>query len=187
MIDLNIVVEDRLDAKLLRKYLPKIEGLTPRYYASAGKVSLATMARNLLVHEEGSVLVVMDTDSLNPQMAQQERLLTLATLRLVADVTRFDAFAFCPEHEVIFFETPDILERYWPGAEALSKASLERVGYAPKRELAKLLEAANLTAEQWFASLTAEDGEILRRSGQASHLVGLFEKLAAESHELALS
>ena len=182
MTELNIVVEGRWDAKLLRKYLPKVEGLNPRYFAGAGKVSLETMARNLLVHEEGKVLVVMDTDSLNPHSAQQERLLTLATLRLVADDARFDAFAFRPEHEVVFFEAPEALERYWPG---ISQAALERGLYAPKQELAKLLEAANLTAEQWFSSLAPEDGKILRRGAQASHLARMFEKLAVESLEEA--
>jgi hypothetical protein len=115
MTELNIVVEGQLDARLLRKYLPKIEGLTPRYFSGDGVVSLATLARNLLVHEEGMVLVVMDSDSLSAENAEQRRTMVMAALRQIAPEERFNVFVFRPEHEIVFFEAPEVLERYWPG------------------------------------------------------------------------
>lgn len=180
MTELNIVVEGQSDARLLRKYLPKIEGLTPRYFSGDGVVSLATLARNLLVHERGMVFVVMDSDSLSVENAEQRRAMVMATLRQVAPEERFNVFVFRPEHEVIFFEAPEVLERYWPGEDKLSVAASERGLYAPKEELTKLLAAAQQTAAAWFAALTPEDGELLRKGRQAGQLVNMFEGLVAD-------
>lgn len=180
MTELNIVVEGQADARLLRKYLPKIEGLSPRYFSGDGVVSLATLARNLLVHEEGMVLVVMDSDSLSVENAEQRRAMVMATLRQVAPEERFNVFVFRPVHEIVFFEAPEVLERYWPGEGKLSVMALERGLYAPKDELAKLLAASQQTPRTWFASLTPEDGEILRKGKQAEQLVKMFEALAAD-------
>jgi hypothetical protein len=179
MTELNIVVEGQSDARLLRKYLPNIEGLTPRYFSGDGVVSLATLARNLLVHEEGMVLVVMDSDSLSAENAAQRRTMVMATLRQIAPDERFNVFVFRPEHEIIFFEAPEVLERYWPGEDRLSVTALERGLYAPKEELAKLVAAAQQTSAAWFASLMPEDGELLRKGRQAGQLVKMFEALAA--------
>jgi hypothetical protein len=181
MNTLNIVVEGQLDAVLLRKYLPKIDGLTPRFFAGNGAASLPTVARNLLVHEEGAVLLVMDADSFNVEQAEQKRAMVLATLRQVAAEERFDVFIFRPEHEVIFFEAPEVLERYWSGEDKLSIASLERGLYTPHQELAEILRASNQNPKSWFESLTSEDGEILRQGVQARQLVAIFESLARES------
>lgn len=180
MTELNIVVEGQSDARLLRKYLPKVEGLTPRYFSGDGVVSLATLARNLLVHEEGVVLVVMDSDSLSAENAEQRRAMVMATLRQVAPEERFNVFVFRPEHEIVFFEAPEVLERYWPGQDQLPVAALERGLYAPKEELTKLLAASQQVPGAWFASLVPEDGELLRKGEQAGQLINMFEALAAD-------
>lgn len=187
MTEVSIVVEGPFDAKLLKIYLPKLEGLVMRFYASNGKTSLATMARNLLVHTSSKVLVVMDADTLDIEETEQRRLMTLAALRQIAAEERFDVFAFRPEHEVIFFEAPEVLKRHIsPRKKGLSSVSLRHGLYthAPRKELERLLmEFKHAHLFLWLSMLSPEDGNILRKGVQASHLVAMFERLMAERLE----
>lgn len=177
---LNIVVEGQLDAILLRKYLPEIPDLAVRLYAAGGMVSLSTVARNLLVHEEGPVLVVMDTDSLDPAQSRQAEAMASAALKLVASEDRFDVFAYSPEHEVVFFEASQILGRYWT-TEVLTKDILDRGHYAPRQALVELLARSKQTLTTWITALTSEDGEVLRAGPQATQLIELFKSMATSS------
>jgi len=176
---LTIVVEGHMDVTLLRKYLPEIPELTTRFFAGDGRVSLPTVARNLLVHEGGPVLIVMDADSLDLDQAEQNRAMAIATLRRVAAEERFDVFAYLPEHEVIFFEAPEVLERRC-GKSLLTPAVLDRGRYDPRQVLEDILAKLKKTRSSWLASLTSEDGESLRAGTQAGRLVTMFRSLASD-------
>ena len=69
MNNLTIVVEGRLDAILLRRLFSKYEAIPLRFYAAQGRESLATLGRNILVHEVRPVLIVMDADTLDLRRA----------------------------------------------------------------------------------------------------------------------
>lgn len=109
MSALCFVVEDRTDAELLRNVLPKDDLENVRFFAGQGRMSLATVARNIVVHDGDSVLVVKDADTLDPKAAEQARQLTKAVISHVAGDLPFEVFSFVPEIEVVFFEAPDCL------------------------------------------------------------------------------
>ena len=85
-----------------------------RFYVGEGRASLLSVARNLLVHEGGPVLVIMDADTTYPKSAEQTRSMALATLRTVGGSQRFEVFAYIPEHEIVFFEAPAVLKSFCP-------------------------------------------------------------------------
>lgn len=176
MSSLSIVVEGRLDVVLLRKYLPAPADIDLRFFVGEGQVSLPTLARNLLVHEPGAVLMVMDGATLDPARAQQNRAMALAALRQMSASTRFDAFVFVPEHEVVFFEAPQVMHRYWDKS-VLSSSVLERGRYAPKDTLEGLLKSTGQGRASWFSKLTLEDGGELRKGAQAAGLVTMLHSL----------
>jgi hypothetical protein len=137
MRKVSIVVEGRTDAQLLRKILLKEELADIRFFAAQGRISLSTVARNIVVHEGCPVFVVMDADTLDEAAAEEARLDTLATIRYVAGTISIDAFAFVPEIEVVFFESPGVLERTLGGR--IKEIDL-RIGLAePKRRLEALM------------------------------------------------
>src|SRR5207247_1052519 len=108
---LRVVVEGRVDAVLLRSILCQESKTTVRFYSAEGGLSLLTVGRNLLVHEGGPVLVVMDSDTLNPEQSRASQALARYALGSVAPGEVFDVFVFHPEIEVVFFEAPQVLER----------------------------------------------------------------------------
>ena len=68
---LYIVVEEPADAHIIRGILGKELAGKLRFFAASGRLSLATVGRNILVHEGGPVLLVMDADTRNQQLVER--------------------------------------------------------------------------------------------------------------------
>jgi hypothetical protein len=166
MDGLSIVVEGRADAELLRKVLAADELRDVRFFAAGGRISLSTIGRNILVHEGAPVLVVMDADTLNPDVARH----------IPAEV-----FSFVPEIEVVFFEAPGAL------AMALGrqpeKAEILQGVTSPKQTLGSLLKQAGIdpAMEALLAHVDERGVEALRRGKQMSSLIELLQHLVETS------
>jgi len=176
MNSLSLVVEGKCDVALLRRYLPPMHKTHLRFFAAGGGMSLATVARNLLVMEPGDVLVVMDGDSLNRSRVEDDRCMMLAALRSMSDDSRFDVFAFVPAHEILFFEAPQVLQRHLD-LSVLTPALLDRGLYDPIGTLETLLKGTGYTLASWPATLTPADGDDLRKGAQGAALVAMLRSL----------
>jgi hypothetical protein len=119
---LKVVVEGPDDARLLRALAGRELAGRLRVFAAQGLASLATVGRNILFDEGGPVLVVMDSETLDPQLSRELQGLTAAALswpltsgvpipRDAESAPPFKVFAFVPEIEVVFFEAPQALDR----------------------------------------------------------------------------
>lgn len=108
---LKIVVEGRSDATILRALLGNALSRKISFFAGQGRVSLASVGRNILVHEGGPLLLVMDSDTLNPHLTEERQALASVALSRVAHAGQFKVFMFVPEIEVIVFEAPQVLAR----------------------------------------------------------------------------
>ncbi|TAN51674.1 MAG: hypothetical protein EPN21_06025 [Methylococcaceae bacterium] len=169
-----IVAEGKLDIILLKKYLPQLEDASLRWFAAQGKMSLTTLARNILVHEGGPVLIVADADTLKRQRMEEDRSMMLAVLGNVAGSEAFDVFCYMPEHEVIFFEAPGVLQRYFPETYG---ENVEIGKLDAKNTLESLLKGRHESLVDWYAKLTPQDGELLRQGVQAKQLLAKLEEL----------
>lgn len=120
---LKIIVEGATDAQIIRAILGAALSKKVRIFAGQGRASLATVGRNVLFHEGGPVLIVMDSDTLDPQLTAE--LQSMARVAMSVPLTsgvqlpaptsteppQFRVFAFVPEIEAVFFEAPKSLER----------------------------------------------------------------------------
>ncbi len=166
---LNVVVERPSDAVLLGRLLSRALSLRPKFYAGDGRLSLATLARNILVHEGGPLLLVMDADSADPARAAEARAMTQAALRQVAVDQSFAVFAFIPQLEVVFFEAYPVLQAHL-GADALSSGPL--VGRLdPQRTLQSALEREGIPRDAFVRALTQRDLDVLLEGPQLRALV----------------
>lgn len=86
-----IVVEGQRDAAILRQLVDQESGVVPRFFAAQGKMSVTSLARNILVHEPSKVLVVLDADGVEPSKLRREH---ADALESVAPSTRYRVFAF---------------------------------------------------------------------------------------------
>lgn len=96
-----IVVEDRRHAAVLR---PVLEGECPqplRFFAADGKMSVTSLARNILVHEPSCVVVVLDANGIDPLAIQREQ---AAALESIAPSTRYRILVFTPSLDHIVKE-----------------------------------------------------------------------------------
>jgi hypothetical protein len=103
-ITLKIVAERPDDTQLIRTMLHKALPASTRFFATRRQVSLVTIGRNLLVDEGGPVLLVMDADTLSPQLRDERQSLAMFAMSRVATPDQFQVFSFVPEIEVVFFE-----------------------------------------------------------------------------------
>lgn len=176
---LHIVVEGPTDAQLIRAIVGKDLAGALRFFAAGGRASLATIGRNILVHEGGPVLLVMDADTTNQQLVDELKSLAyLATSGVVpagfsglSDWVK--VFAFVPEIEAIFFEAPQALDLIL--GKPIPEEKVQVGLLAPKTSFAKLLDHG--TIETLAANLTPQAASILASGKQAQALKATIEAM----------
>ncbi len=177
MNSIAVVVEGRSDAILLRRLLGKSAPVPLRFYATEGQASLATIGRNILVHEGGPLIVVMDSDTFDLGRVETSCSLVETALRNVSPHDRFHVVAFVPELEIVFFEAPTVLTRRF-GSEIVSPAKIENGHFRPKNLLLDILKSSDISKrETYFKELTDTDLDELRQGAQASSLLSVVEGL----------
>lgn len=106
---LTIVVEGHSDVELVRALLGKELADSVRFFVGQGKLSLTSLARNILVDDGGPVFVVMDADTTNQQKADEQKGMVRLALSQVATPSDYSVFLFTPAIEAVFFEAPEAL------------------------------------------------------------------------------
>lgn len=177
---LTIVVEGQSDAAILRSILDHTFSAGMRYYSAAGRVSPVTVGRNLLVHENNPVLVVVDSDTLDQRQSADIASMAGALLGAVAPETRFAVFAFVPEFEAIFFEAPAAVETL-VGA-PVSQETVREGLLTPRRTLEKLLAGgkSKLHYQILPSRLDTTSVSRLREGRQMKSLVETVERMLHE-------
>jgi hypothetical protein len=174
---LLIVVEGQTDAKAIRAVLGEELSKRTRIFAARGRISLVTVARNLLFHEGGPVLVVMDADTTNPHLVEEQKAMARVALEslLPGAIGERDGlvrvFAFVPEIEVLFFEAPKALERLI--GDPVPEESIQEGLLIPKKTLARLFQenVSMPTMDALYANLAdAEIAKLISQGEQASAL-----------------
>jgi hypothetical protein len=170
-----VVVEERLDAVLLRRVIQRALSVEPRFFTGDGQIALASLARNILVHEGGPVFVVMDAETTNGDMAFEACAMTRMALGHVSSDDAFDVFAFVPHLEVVFFEAPDVLRRRF-GAHA-QDVELELGRFSPTQTLDVLLKRSGRDLESFVRELDDCDLDALLAGPQLSRFIGAADAL----------
>ena len=89
----TLIVEGRSDAVILRKLLGEKIPTPFRFFASQGRMSLTSLARNVLVHEPDPVVIILDADTATASKAESEQANALESMY---PSTRYRVFAFTP-------------------------------------------------------------------------------------------
>jgi hypothetical protein len=79
---LRIIAESPSDIHFIRKLLYRELVSEMKFYASQGKVSAVTVARNILVHEGGPVLLAIDSDTLDIERQREYEATALAAVEV---------------------------------------------------------------------------------------------------------
>jgi hypothetical protein len=173
------VVEGETDAAVLRKLLPK-SFTNVRFFAAGGRMSLASLARNLLIHEGAPVMVVADGGTLDADRLQEDRANLQLALRNVAPGGRFGVFLFVPEIEVLFFESEQVVEAISAGT-SVSLVAAEYGKALPRRTLAEILRGESFGS--WLETIDPQTWDMVRGGEQAQSFLGAVHKLLSRPLE----
>ena len=114
----KIIVEGATDAQIIRAILGEALSKKVRIFAAHGLASLATVGRNVLFHEGGPVLLVMDSHTLDPQLTAKLKSMTRVAMSgaitsgvqlsvpSAAEPPPLGVFTFVPVIEAVFFDAP---------------------------------------------------------------------------------
>jgi hypothetical protein len=166
--ELIVVVNQGEDAVLLRRLLSRALHLSASFYSGRG-ASLVTLARNLLVHEGGPVLVVIDTNTSHPDTVDEIRGTARFAVRLLADDSAFHLHGFVPQLEVIFYEAPGVLARRFH--REIAGMELELGLLDPRRQLDRLLAGNGTDRPAFYRALTDDDLDEVLRGEQMKTLI----------------
>jgi hypothetical protein len=173
MSNFTLVVEGNNDAMLLKRVIKDKLGFEPRCFSAQGRMSISTLLRNVIVHEGGPLLAVIDADTADA-MASQERIsLIRAAVQPVVSGDQVAVFAFLPELEVVFVEAPAVLQRY-VGAPPPGEVWNDFGNSAPKRFLQRIIGA---NESHFIAALTPDDIETISMGTQMSNFIEAAKKL----------
>lgn len=177
--ELIVVVEQRDDVVVLRRLIARALGLAATFYAGQGRLPLFTLARNILVHEGGPVLIAMDAHTTHAESLDEARGMTRFVVGLLADESAFIVHAFAPETDVIFYEAPCVLERHF-GRE-ICGMELELGRLDPRRQLDQLLARRGLGRRDFYRLLDETDLDCLLRGQQMQSLIAAADELVSRA------
>lgn len=172
-----IISEGSFDAQLLKAVLPG-KLLNDVEIVSAGGVSaVKSLARSLVVRRQVPVIIVVDADSVVPDLVQ-ERLNDIEEIvKSVAVNTPVKVILAVPEMEVIFFQDATLLSRLLRCQ--ISQEVLNLAVFQPKKALEQLLsQSGNIKdRSQIIGKLSQEDIEILRSSSVMQEIVHFLQSV----------
>ncbi|BAY38898.1 hypothetical protein NIES2111_32470 [Nostoc sp. NIES-2111] len=166
-----IVCEGSLDVQLLKIVLREKLLNNVEIVAAGGLSAVKSLARSLIVRRQVPVAIVIDADSVAPEIIQ-ERLKSIEELvESVSANVPFKVIAAVPEMEIIFFQDIGLLSRllgYEPSQDMLTSAVFQ-----PCKTLEKLLSKSKKydSYSQVIDQLTNEDLGILRQTPFIQELI----------------
>lgn len=172
-----IVCEGPFDAELLKTVLPE-KLLNDVPVVSAGGLSaVKSLARSLVVRRQVPIIIVVDADSVVPELVQ-ERLKDIEEIvEIVAINTPVKVVLAVPEMETIFFQDAIFLSRllgYSPPQNLLDLAV-----FKPKEALGQLLSESepnnHISPLEIIARLSNEDIDILRKAPFIQEIINFLE------------
>jgi hypothetical protein len=172
-----IICEGSFDAQLLKTVLPA-NLLTDVGVVAVGRVSgVESLARSLVVRRRVPVVIVVDADSVVPELVQQRRKDIEETVESVSINTPVKVVMAVPEMEIIFFQDVSLLSRllgYIPHQDILDRAVIK-----PKKTLEELMARSEIVQDrsEIIARLTNKDIEILQLSSVMQEIVHFLQSV----------
>jgi hypothetical protein len=172
-----MICEGSVDAQLLKTLLPA-NLLADVGVVAGGRVSaVESLARSLVVRRRVPVVIVVDADSVVPELVQQRRKDIEETVESVSINTPVKVVMAVPEIEIIFFQDVSLLSRLL-GYTPLQNL-LDRAVFQPKQVLDELIARSNQIQDisQLLDRLTDEDIEILRSSSVMQEIMNFLQSV----------
>jgi hypothetical protein len=169
-----IVTEGPLDKKLLQRLLPT-ELLQEVGIVEAGSLSAVTaMARSLAVRHKVPILVVVDSDSVEPRAIAYRRTDINELIAGIA-VKPVEVLLAVPQMEVVFFQDRNLLTQWF--GDRLTPEILIRAEFQPRQMLEGLLAGDDRSQVELIEGLSDRQVEFLRQAAVIQEVIGFLRSV----------
>ena len=172
-----VLVEGASDVALLRRILPEKALEDVELVNAGGSSEIPSLARSLLVRRRRPVAVVMDSDSVEPDLIDERRQSTEGLIRLADASVPVKVISAIPQIEAWLLEAPEKIERIVGGK--VSGERLELAKLDPRRTLTSLAEKnqRRWDANQAIDALDDEDIQRIRSIPEVEELSAFLEEM----------
>jgi hypothetical protein len=167
----TIALEGKSDLAIVKALLPSAQLDACRFLVTDGGSTLVSVARTFLIKHHQPIVIMLDTDTMDPASIAETVTTTRHLMGTVAGQTAFDLIYCTPHVEMIFFEGDLDLKRYFPDLESVFILPFART--QPKGQLQVLFERGGGPADlnALLAQLSKDDIRILRSKYPIRHLM----------------
>src|SRR5437868_10857068 len=157
-----ILVEGPTDADFLRRILPQEVLRDAELVTAGGSSGIPSLARSVLVRRKRPVAVVMDSDSVDPDVIEERQQTTEELIRAADASIPVKVVSAVPAIEAWFFAAPEVIGRVLG-----KKVSAEWVSLGKRDPHGVLQQLAGKSKKKWdtnqaINSLDAHDIEQIR-------------------------
>jgi hypothetical protein len=172
-----ILVEGLTDADFLRQILPQEVLRNAELVTAGGKSGVSSLARSVLVRRKRPVAVVMDSDSMDPEVIEEQQQSTEDLIRAADASIPVKVISAVPEIEAWFFAAPEAIGRVLG-----EEVSAEWVSLGKRDPKGVLHQLASNSNKQWntnqaIGSLDAHDIERIRAIPEVAELKTFLEMM----------
>jgi hypothetical protein len=155
-----VLVEGPTDVEFLQRVLPPEISKDVHFVSAGGAAHLPSLARSVLVRRRKPVAVVMDSDSLDPDMIQERRESTEELIKAAAGKVPVKVIVVVPEVEGLFFSSAEVLEKLFG-----EKVPQELLSLGRRDPVGVLRELSGRKHREWDTrkALDALDAQDLER------------------------
>jgi hypothetical protein len=170
-----VVTEGPADVVLLKRVLQGRTRETPEIIAAGGKSAVISFAQSLMVSRHVPVASVLDADTVDTQLADEQERIYSDRLAAYAHGVPCAVFLAVPELEHLLFESPSILKREL-GVEIPQKDAQEAT-VKPGDVLERMIRRSSMNKrEEFYARLSDLSTEELARLPLIARLIRFLKR-----------
>jgi hypothetical protein len=168
MMRAYVVTEGQVDAEILKGLLPENIVKDTEFVVGSGRYSAQSLARSVLAVRQLPVALVVDADTEDETMIQEQSDFLQESLRQASPGVRFQVFLAVPTIEILLFQDQSLLEELT--GRKFSDQEWQIAKLKPKKFLTDLLDTSPLTLTELLDNLTDEALGTLRKYPPVSTL-----------------
>jgi hypothetical protein len=172
-----VFVEGPTDADLLRRILPQEVLRDAELVAAGGSSGIPSLARSVLVRRKKPIAVVMDSDSLDPDVIEERQQSTEELIRAADASIPVKVVSAVPEIGAWFFAAPEAIGRILG-----KKVPAELIPLGKRDPAGVLQQLQEKSKKKWdpkqaIGSLDAHDIQRIRALPEVAELSSFLEKV----------
>jgi hypothetical protein len=141
-----VLTEGPADVAFLQRVIKGKVREPPEFVPAGGKSAVTSMAQSLIVSRRAPVAIVLDADTLDPELVREQERIYSDRLGAYSRDVPFRFFLAVPEIEHLLFEAPGLL-----GSELgiqVSKQDADEAIIHPRQVLERLIKRSSLKSRQ---------------------------------------